>query len=153
MQTLEPVIIVIMLAIIIGIGLLFYARISASQQHQTGVALQYQEDLATLSRLSHMPELSVPAGADCSNCIDIYKAAEFSELLKGERNRTVYYPVFGPTAIMIDYLELSGNKLNHLVLYNNTNTGFAKVTRTYFTMYEPVNRTRQFAMLTIAREQ
>jgi hypothetical protein len=151
LQALEPIFIVIILAIVMGIGLLFYVRIADSQERQDSSAQAQQEDLATLARISRMPELSCSADASLTNCIDVHKAEAFSRLLANDQAKLYYYPYLGDKNITITWLDLASGVTTTLRLYGGMQSDTYTATTTYFTVYESVNSTAKLATLTILR--
>jgi hypothetical protein len=151
----EPIIIVIMLAIIFGMALLFYARISGTQQKTEASHYQAEEDLDTLDRLTTMPELSCPRSETVKTyCIDRLKAEAFAGMLDNGGNRIYYTPLLGDTSITLIWYDLNDDALHSLPIYNNLKDSTrVKATRTYFTVFDPITGTRQFAMLNVERQQ
>jgi hypothetical protein len=153
LQTLEPIVIVIILTLIVSIGLLFYFRASSDITTRDQLQVGALQDLETLSALSRMPELVCTADVTRNtNCIDTEKAKAFAQLLRSDRGRNDYYPLLGSTSITITWIDLSSGE-SQLLLYNATDLNRSSVTptRTYFTMYDPLTRTKEFAVMDILR--
>jgi hypothetical protein len=153
LQTMEPIIIVIVLVIIIGICLLFYSRISNSQEDQQIRTAKAKEDTATLKRIANLPEFSCGRSTSTNTyCIDKYKAEAFGNFTASSAQaRIYYYGFFGAANVTLQIIE-NGN-LRSIPLYYNLNSTYVTQTRTYFTVFDPVMQHRQFAILIIEREQ
>lgn len=153
LQTLEPIIIVMVLALIAGLSLLFYLRITEGQEMQQTREFRMQEDVATLGRIANLPELSCNRAETANTyCIDVYKARTFGEFLRtNHQARTYYYALFGATNITLQII--SGGTTEQIALYENLNNTFVTQTRTYFTVQDPTTGSREFAVLIIEREQ
>lgn len=161
LQAMEPIIIVIVLAIIIGLVLLYYVRINAYETKTDTANYQAKEDLAMLGRLTTLPELACPRSETVKTyCIDLLKAQAFASMMgdarSGPSNRVYYSPVLGATNITLRWYDLSkpsGQMAQQLTIYSNLRDSTrVRTTTTYFTAFEPVNRTRQFAMLIVERQ-
>lgn len=151
-QTLEPVIVVIALVFIFGIALFYYVQISGNRESAAAAAFDHEQELALLATVSQMPELSCASDVSASTCIDLYKAKGFAELLKDERARTYYYPLLGASNITLRWVDLSTGKHQSLTLYTNTKGTEVKAARTYFTLYDPVQKSFYFTTMIIERE-
>lgn len=161
LQAMEPIIIVIVLAIIIGLVLLYYVRINAYETKTDTANYQAKEDLAMLGRLTTLPELACPRSETVKTyCIDLLKAQAFAstmgDIRNGPANRVYYSPVLGATNITLRWYDLSkpaGQMAQQLTIYSNLRDSTrVRTTTTYFTAFEPVNGTRQFAMLIVERQ-
>ena len=153
LQTLEPIIIVIILAVIIGMLLLFYVRISATQSRVDKQANAQQEDLASLARITTLPEISCPRSETVKTyCIDLLKARAFKDLMANPQLRSTYFSVLGASEISIETIDLQGAP-SSMVLYDALEPGNVSASRTYFTGYDPVQDTRKFAIMVIKRER
>lgn len=154
LQAMEPIIIVIVLAIIIGIVMLFYTRISAQENRAGTTRYQAREDIAMLGRLTTMPELACPRSETVKTyCIDIGKATAFAAMMNDPKERIYYNPFLGATNLTLKWYDMQQDKMNSLALYNNLrDPERITTTTTYFTVFEPVNSTRQFAMLIVERQ-
>lgn len=150
LQSLEPVMVVIILAIIGIVGGMFYFSIAERGAQEDALLLDEQEDLAVLKRIAAAPELACPADITTGTyCIDLYKARAFSDLMAQDRHRVRYHPFFGDTQITVEWLDLPSRQ--SLALYNGTNATDLRATRTYFVVYDPVDGRRHFATLLIRR--
>jgi hypothetical protein len=153
LQSMEPIIIVIVLAIIAGLSLLFYVRISGGQQNEEIRAAHAQEDVATLGRIVNLPEFSCSRSATTNTyCIDKYKAQAFGNYTaKNTAARLYYYGFFGAANVTLQVVE--NGALHQIPLYANLKNDYVTQTRTFFTVLDPLTGERQFAILIIEREQ
>ena len=147
-QALEPIVIVIFLALLLGIALVFYFRISGGQVRQDESLVRSQENAQLLATVTRLPELSCTS--DTRNCIDLYKAQAFAASVTDPRQRLFYYALFGTANISIQWVELSGKK--ELQLYNALQSENIRASRTYFTIQDPVTGHRHFATMTIEQQ-
>jgi hypothetical protein len=156
LQALEPILVVIFLAIIIGLVLLYYVQITTVEGTRDQRRYQAQEDLALLGRITTLPELSCPRSETVKTyCLDLFKAQAFATLTAQPETKAYYYPVFGSANVTLYWLDLKygAERLQSLRLYSSIgNSTNVKPTTTYFTAYEPVDGTRQFAMLVVERQ-
>lgn len=148
LQTLEPILITIFLALIIGILLLVYVRISGSRGTDLQSVQESQDDVATLARIATLPELKCSNAFE--NCIDKQKAIAFSQIAAGP-GKVFYHPMFGDVNITISWIDLQTGATGGKTLYDSLNSTNVKTTVTYFTIYNPVTNARQFATLMITR--
>lgn len=152
LETLEPILIVIMLVLIAGIGLLFYVNISAGEYRGDLARIDDAQAIAIMQRATSMPELSCALSETAGTfCLDKYKVLAFSSIAREEQARIYYQDVFGTSSVRIGWLEAGSEE--KVVLYNIT-TGNGSITtmHTYFTLHDPVADERYFAVMTIARE-
>jgi hypothetical protein len=152
LQALEPIIITIVLGIIMVIGVVFYINISGSQSQQDKQEQAQQDELVLLARTSRLPELSCSEDVSGTNCIDLYKANALAKRLSDPKERAYYFTLFGASNITIEYVDLVNNKAVFVPLYSAAGGNRTRATRTYFTVYDPVERTTNFATLIIERE-
>ena len=157
-QTLEPVIIVIILVFIIGVMLMFYMRISKVEGDKTATTLRAQEDLTMREMITQLPELRCTESETSGTyCIDLFKAAEFKSLMTDDEQQILYYSLFGDAKITLHKIDLTDNTptlSSGIILYNaltneegNINTKYV-----YFTAHEPIEDKRLFAMVKIERQ-
>jgi hypothetical protein len=161
LQAMEPIIITIILVLIIGVALIFYVRINYHEVASDSASFSQEEDLALLSRISSMPELSCPAVDGVpKNCIDLEKARQFQRLTRNDRTRSYYNPVLGATNITIETVDLAvttagsaGEALDTINIYQNMQSENRVVVRTYAVVFDPASRTNRFATIIIERER
>jgi hypothetical protein len=156
LNTLEPIIITILIVIILGVTLLFFVRINRGEALERVETLKDQEDTATLSRMTHLPELAcsqdVSAG---TNCIDLEKARAFQTKFNGDaavRQRYAY--VFGTNSeVTIDVIDINGGygAVEKIMFVTGTVGTEAKATTTYFVVHDPSIQKNRFAVMTIRR--
>jgi hypothetical protein len=153
LQTLEPILIVIVLAIIAGAALMFFLRFSERQSIVDARAFDREEDLAAVKRVTAMPELSCPRDVSAGTyCIDLGKAVAFSELSQRRDVAMLYRPMFGDAVLVLSWIDLDTGTLANLTLYNQSlNTSQTSQSRTYGTVFDPLTGERHFATLTIRR--
>jgi hypothetical protein len=151
LQTLEPIIIVMMLALLVGLGLLFYIRINHAGTQQARSVAGAQEDFTTLARIVELPELACSSGATAKEyCIDLYKAKAFAASTQNNEQRAYYYTFFGASRITLEYID--DPMPEPIVLYENLKDTHVIQTRTFFAVLDPVTNERKFAVLKIERE-
>ena len=153
LQVMEPIIIVVFLALILGILLMFYLRIADTEHAQDVRVHENAQDLAVLQRMARLPEIACPKSETGQTyCIDLYKARAFTRSMENPRARASYFPVFGAARITVHIIEVSGETSN-FTIYNTLNaTANVRPSITYTTVYDPVHDTRQFAMVMIERQ-
>ena len=144
LQTLEPIIIVIVLVLIAALVLMAFVRLT-----DASTPLDNSEAVAVLERVSTMPELSCPVIETAGTyCIDLAKVEAFSRIMRDEDNRIAYQPVFGFTQIT---LEVVGD--DPILLYDMIDPeADVRAGTTYFTVHDPLTDTRRFATITVRRE-
>lgn len=153
LQVMEPIVIVVFLALILGILLMFYLRIAGTEQAQEVRVHENVQDLAVLQRMARLPEIACPKSETGQTyCIDLYKVRAFNQSMEDPRARTGYFPVFGAARITVRIIDVSGDTSN-ITIYNTLNaTANVRPSITYTTVYDPVLDTRQFAMIMIERQ-
>jgi hypothetical protein len=151
LQAMEPIIIVIVLAVIIGVGLLFYTRINDNQQREDRIVAYQQEDLVLLSRIARMPELSCSNDESLTNCIDAEKAKAFATVLRTERGRLHYYSFFGDANVTITSFDLETGTLDTQEIYGGLDAESYTPIVMYFTLYDPKTDISKMATLTVLR--
>lgn len=153
LQVMEPIVVVVFLALILGILLMFYLRIASTEQAQEAGVYENVQDLAVLQRMARLPEIACPKSETGQTyCIDLYKAQAFNRSMENQRTRTGYFPLFGASRITLHIIDVSGGVRN-ITIYNTlTATANVRPSITYTTVYDPVSDTRQFAMIMIERQ-
>jgi|GEM_PF-6148969 len=156
LNTMEPIIIVIVLALIAGLGLLFYTRINDTQQTTAVSTMNAQQDVALLSTLARMPELACSrAETSDTKCIDLGKASAFAEILiTDQKIKNEYYPIFGASKVMITYVDSFdvGMPSRSVTVYDALDDeSRVRPTRTYFALYNPGDERMMFATLVVER--
>lgn len=157
LQSMEPIIVMVFLAIIVGIMLIFYFRISDAQGAQDVRSQANVQDLAAIKRLAALPEIACPRPETAqAYCIDKYKALAFAAAMENSRLRQEYYPLFGQSRINITIITLQPRGQEQLTIYDSL--GDASRVRTsvmYTTVYDPSADQsageRKFAMVTFER--
>jgi hypothetical protein len=71
-------------------------------------------------------------------------------MLQDDKQRIAYFPVFGATHITIAWVDATG-AAGSIDLYNGRSEKYT-ASRTYFTVFDPVHRTRNFATMIIERQ-
>jgi hypothetical protein len=143
------VLIVIILAIIAGVGMFMYLRATESNARAQMQVDAAREDTVMLSRVARLPELSCSRDRSQTNCIDAEKAKAFSVLAADQALRTKYFPLFGASKITI---ERVGTTTEKIVVYDALEGSDVRATRTYFTVFDPTSKTTDFAVMIIERE-
>ncbi len=152
LQTLEPILIIIFLAIIAGIGMLFWIGFVESDAKDSAAAYESREALALLQRITTLPEFSCALSETRGTyCIDLEKAKVFQSMMADERLALQYTPILGFSNITLEIVDFSGAN-QKLVLNSRLNSERYQIMRTYFTVHDPVEDTRGFGVLTIVRE-
>ncbi len=153
LQTLEPIIIVVILALIVGVVLLFVVRAGGAQDKASARAIDEREAIAMLRKVTSLPELSCPLSETVRTfCIDGAKAQAFARLAADPQERLAYYPLLGSSRINLTWADLSAGTTRSLLLYDGLgNASDVSQSATYFTVYDPVQDARLFATLTIER--
>jgi hypothetical protein len=153
LQTLEPVLVVIFIGILLGVGMLVFVRMGSFRSSQEATLVQEQEALVLLKRLTTLPELSCPAAVTVQTfCIDEEKARQFALRMDDPRERAHYFPLLGASEITLEIVDLDGG-VQELAVYNATIGNRTVVgSGTYFTAYDPAREERRFAILTLRRE-
>jgi hypothetical protein len=158
LQAMEPIMIVIVLAIIAGIVLLFYVRLSSNEQQAEIRTTQSSEDVQILGAVARMPELLCPNVESVQvNCIDYEKAKAFSQSSMLPENKVFYNPLFGNaniTLYWIDSIDSDGavNIKSTQLFDTMVNRNKTRMTITYFTLYKPIEDRRYMAWMQIERE-
>ncbi len=158
LQAMEPIMIVIVLAIIAGISLLFYVRLSSGETRAQIRTTESIEDVQILGAVARMPELLCPDTESVQvNCIDYEKAKIFSQSSKLPENKIYYNPFFGNANITLYWIEsISGSNdvtIQSQQLFDTmVNRNKTKTSITYFTLYKPIEDRRYMAWMQIERE-
>lgn len=154
LQTLEPILIVIVLVMIAGIGLLFYVQFAEVDSADAVRSYESREALALLQRITTLPELSCGMAETAGTyCIDEKKAWAFGQIMQNQRMALEYQPIFGFSNITLFWIDAgSAGEVHKVKLYSQMNSTRYQIARTYFTVYDPVGDIRKFAMVEIARE-
>ncbi|MDD9953874.1 MAG: hypothetical protein OXR66_06075 [Candidatus Woesearchaeota archaeon] len=144
-QTLEPILVIIIIVLLAGVGLLFFVNVSKTSVAHDISTLHERHLTAALDRMTTLPELSCPKSeTENTYCIDLYKARVFAT-----QDHIPYYALFGPTKITLRWLDGTAKEL---VLYDALQSGQVRAATTYFTIYDPLTDERLFAMLTVQRD-
>jgi len=151
LQALEPILAVIIIAIILVIGFIYVVKISTNESVQDEMLSAENEDTATLTMLSAMPELACASDIKEKNCIDLEKAKLFSQLLKTPSGRSYYASLFGKRDIIITYFDIEKKQENTIVLFDYEAQGASIGSRTYFTAHDAATKNMHFAILSIKR--
>lgn len=150
LQTLEPILIVIFLALILGLVLLFSLRISDTSAQRDTISQGNRQDLALLGIVANLPEIACPRSETSKTyCIDEYKARAFNASMRDVRKRNVYFQLLGNTRISIQKIDGASDPLVIYQMINDTSdvrTSFA-----YSTIHDPVTDLRSFAIVRIER--
>lgn len=159
LQAMEPIMIVIVLAIIAGIVLLFYVRLSTGEARAETRTAQAVEDVQILGAVARMPELLCPDTESVQvNCIDYEKAKVFAKSSQSTENKVYYNPFFGNANITLYWIEsvhdADGNvNVQSQQLFDTmVNRNKTKTSITYFTLYKPIEDRRYMAWMQIERE-
>jgi hypothetical protein len=154
----EPILIVMFLALIIGLLLLFSLRIGDREVEVTATKEASKQDLLLLGRIANLPELSCPKSESAKTyCIDMFKAEAFRQLMKDDDvARSSYYPLLGASEIAVEWIDMDSNGASinkSMVLYDNLNSSGVRPAVAYSTMYNPASpgAARMFATVTIYR--
>lgn len=154
LQAMEPIIIVMVIAVIIGIVLVFYFRITTVSSGISSQRLQSQEDVLSMIRIARMPELLCPGSiSGDTNCIDLEKAKAFSAILRNQTYKTYYHPILGNANITIFWLD-GDMKTHQMQLYSDipSNSTHTSASLTYFTVYDPIAEVNDLAWVMIQKE-
>ena len=163
LQAMEPIIIVVMLGLIIGLVLLFYVRLSGTQAQTTQKITSSEEDVVMLTKVSRMPELLCPSTiASDTNCIDLGKASSFSAITTTAQGKMYYNSLFGNSNIILHWINFSsGNAdavINDMTLYSaldqrslGKNSSGVSTSTTYFFVYDPITKSNDLAWLDVVR--
>ncbi len=158
LQTMEPIMIVIVLSIIAGIALLFYVRLSSGEARAELRTTQSAEDIQVLGAVARMPELLCPNTESVQvNCIDYEKAIAFAESSKSIDNKIYYNPFFGNANITLFWIESTGAPDGYTIqskqLFDTmVNRNKTRTSITYFSLYKPIEDRRYVAWMQIERE-
>lgn len=155
LQTLEPILIVIVLSVLFGVGLLFFVKLQAHDPMKA--VTSEREATALLKKITTLPELSCPTSETVQTyCLDLVKAQMFSEMLGNAGNASFYFPLFGRSSVTLEWYDLSyGDEaiVEQLELYNALLEGAdVAMSTTYFTVYDPVADQRYFASIMVRRQ-
>jgi hypothetical protein len=153
LQSLEPIVVVIFLAMIIGIMLVFYLRIGDAEGTKEQSVQENRKDLDLLKRMSRLPEISCPeAETGQTYCVDLYKAEAFGEAMESQRTKTSYYPLFGSVRITLHVIDAEYGAVDEVVIYDSINaTAYVRPSVTYVSVYDPSDGTRKFGMIFMER--
>lgn len=154
LQTLEPILIVMVLAIIASIGLVWFMRVSESQASFDDRIFDTAKDLAMAKRIASLPEISCPKDISAGTyCVDLAKADAFSELASDRDALLLYYSLLGETQIHLSWIDLSSGELHNLSLYDFLPPESTDISGsvTYGSVYDPLTGERHFGMITLRR--
>jgi hypothetical protein len=152
----EPIVIIMVLALIIGVAVMMYVRIADAQEGDDRRSMGAEEDLVLLSTLASMPELSCPQSISAgTRCLDRGKVLAAASVMTDDGTgggKLYYYRLFGDIRITITTVPLTDEEPSVVVLYDGMPaTENSRVTRTYFTLYDHVTDGRVFAILEVRR--
>lgn len=148
LQSMETIIIVIILIVLTLIGIWFFARATDEQIDRTSTTLKISTLQATGKKLSYLPELSCQSGgAETELCIDLVKAEILSAWLANpnspyhEELRIRYYQMFGDTRITIQqiYPETDNPEDNNILLFNGTTALSVYAQALPISLYNPID--------------
>jgi len=147
-------IIIIVLILLIG-SLTFYAKLkSASINNKKSL---FQElDVVKLSQITYsLPEIQCSfAEVSDYGCVDSLKFKYLSDIINSSSNNQVYFyyrDLFGTSKIYLETINNSGNITYYELYYNKRNsTGNSSVFMPTI-VYDPINNTNTFGILTVVK--
>jgi hypothetical protein len=173
----EPIIIIIFIAIIAAIGVLLFARMGSNADATDRANVQSVQDLARITALANMPELRCTSDVTLAGCLDEQKVAALAQLMReNAQARVMYAAIFGETNITVDVLDMSAREgtpstsapgagesagelagevlsggFTRYTLYAAAGDGSVRPTSTYMSVYDPRTGQRRFAIVTVWR--
>ncbi|MBR9702618.1 hypothetical protein GOV10_01150 [Candidatus Woesearchaeota archaeon] len=149
LQSMETIIIVIILVLLTLMGIWFFAKATDNQIESTSTKLKLATLQTTGKKLSYLPELSCQSGgAETELCIDIIKAEILSEWLTNsskdyhEELRIHYYQMFGDTRITIQQVypeDFFDPESNDILLFNGTTSLSVYAQALPISLYNPID--------------
>lgn len=153
----ETVMVLLVFLIILILSFLFFLRIMGSQSGRTK---DLQGDLSTIQiaqQASFLPEIQCTIKQVVKdNCIDLYKAISFREMIYEETNEAeklryeYYFDLFGRSNVTIE--EIYPNKRN-ITIYDRDNDieGGYRSNKVFVpvSLYNATNKEYSFGLLTI----
>ena len=153
-QTMEPIITIVILAVLAAIGIIFFMRVGDTQQNVEIARVEELQSIEVLKLVTTMPELSCPKSVTTDTyCIDLYKAISFARLMNDGQNRIYYQPLFGTSRVTLTYIHIPSGDKDTIELFNLiAKDSNLRATSTHFTVYDPILKEKKMAILTVQRE-
>lgn len=154
LQTLEPILIVMVLAIIASIGLVWFMRVSESSAAFDDRVFDTAQDLAMAKRIGGLPEISCPRDISAGTyCVDLEKAKAFSRAVSDQDTALMYRSLLGDSKIVLSWIDLRSGEMNNVTLYDMLPSDAVDISGsiTYGSVYDPVSGERYFGMVALRR--